>query len=277
MIMGVQDSGKYIYHYRTAGTAIKHILPAGRLRLGKYNGTNDPKEVKDWKFSIGSNEGRDLKVREWDELSKWLSDELKSQTRVLCFSRDESGLTGNHLFDICKRGFCKPRMWAQYGGNHTGVCLVFDKDRLLKSFISQYANECSLISGDVQYVDRTIADDLYRDQQYLINLDALAILGKSQYPEVHIKTHHKRLFFEKMTDWRAENEWRCVLFSKREEELYLSYGNSLVGIIFGNDTSREDISEVKQLTYGKGLSYQAVRWKNCAPWYDFTDPVFHGR
>ncbi|UXJ55049.1 DUF2971 domain-containing protein [Pseudomonas citronellolis] len=275
MIPGVTDSLKYVYHYRRVETAIEHILPLGRLRLGRYNCTNDPKEVKDWSFSIGSNEGRDLDGREWDELSKWFSSELKSKTRVLCFSRDEGGLTGNHLFDICKRGFCKPRMWAQYGGNHTGVCLVFNKKRLLDNFISQYSDRFLLISGDVDYVDRTIADDLILDQQYLINLDALELLGRSGYPEAHIRKHYKRLFFEKMKDWQAENEWRCVLFAKSDEELYLDYKDSLVGVIFGNDTSGESIAEVKRLSYGRGLAYQAVRWKNCAPWYDFADPLFY--
>lgn len=277
MLTGVTDSSKYIYHYRSADTAIKYILPEGKLRLGKYNCTNDPKEVKEWKFNLAGSKGLDLPVQEWDVLSKWLSDELKSQTRVLCFSRDEAGLTGNHMLDICKRGFCKPRMWAQYGGNHTGVCLVFDKDKLIKNLESQYGAGCLIISGDVQYRDRLIAEDFHHDQQYLINLDALDALGKSMYPEAHVRTHFQRLFFEKMTDWRAENEWRCVLFSKTDEELFLDYKDSLVGVIFGNDASAECITEVKRLNQGRGLSYQAVRWKNCVPWYDFTDPLFHGR
>ncbi|MFV3334091.1 DUF2971 domain-containing protein [Pseudomonas sp. NY15437] len=277
MIIGLKDSEKYIYHYRSADTAIRHILPTGKLRLGKYNCTNDPKEVKEWKFNLWSSKSIELPVREWDDLSKWLSGELKSKTRVLCFSRDEDGLEGNHLLDICKRGFCKPRMWAQYGANHAGVCLIFDREKLLSNVITQYEESCLIIGGDVEYRDRLIADNFHQDQQYLINLDALEVLGRSSYPEAHIHAHYQRLFFEKMTDWRAENEWRCVLFSKTDEELFLDYKDSLVGVIFGNDASAECIAEVKRLNQGRGLTYQAVRWKNCAPWYDFTDPLFYGR
>ncbi|WP_458179926.1 DUF2971 domain-containing protein [Bradyrhizobium sp. 14AA] len=33
----------------------------------------------------------------------------------------------NHIWS---RGFCRPRMWQQYGDNYRGVCMVYDRQAL---------------------------------------------------------------------------------------------------------------------------------------------------
>src|SRR5260370_9687687 len=42
---------KYVFHYTTLGTALRHILSAGQLRVGPYAKTNDPRESKAWEFT----------------------------------------------------------------------------------------------------------------------------------------------------------------------------------------------------------------------------------
>lgn len=276
VIFNVDDENRYLYHYTTSEIATRFILHNGTLRLGRYIETNDPKETKTWRFDHFSVLGADFSKYKESELSSWLSGELKHRTRLVCFSRDSGPLTGNHLQDISSRGFCKPRMWAQYGGKHKGVCLVFDSGSLAKKVDEQIASRALCIGGDVKYIDRSIAKDLSRNFQYTINLDVLECVGRAAYPEIHLRKFFNELFFEKMVDWSSENEWRWVFFSPDEEDVFLHFGDSLVGLMFGEETSEADISEMKSLTRNQ-LHYQQLRWKNCSPWYDFTNNLFMGR
>ncbi|KTB63867.1 MULTISPECIES: DUF2971 domain-containing protein [Pseudomonas] len=268
MIIGINDHDKYLYHYTSTETAINFILKDHTLRFSPYTGTNDPKESKNWVFDVGTNENRDLGIYNSAELSEWLSKELKQNTRLICFSRDTPHLTGNHLADIFSRGFCKPRMWAQYANRHTGVCLVFNKQALHEKITSQIGTTRDVMSGAVKYIDRGIVKDLWKDQEYLINVDELEHRGKTQYAIDHLQTHYKKLFFEKMTDWKDEIEWRWVVLCDSDEPLYLSFGGALSGIVFGEDTNKEDKFKIVKLTKGQ-IFYQSLKWKNCSPWYDF--------
>jgi hypothetical protein len=48
-IKEVRDTpGEWLYHYTTLETALVHILPTLRLRLGPFSKMRDPREYKDW-------------------------------------------------------------------------------------------------------------------------------------------------------------------------------------------------------------------------------------
>jgi hypothetical protein len=130
MIHGLTSTARYIYHYSPFA---KVILNNRTLKFGMYTKTNDPKESKDWMFEVGSNEGVDVGCYNMDELGSWFSRELKAKTRLACFAMDAEPLTGTHFIDIFNRGFCKPKMWAQYADRHRGVCLVFDFSKIERS------------------------------------------------------------------------------------------------------------------------------------------------
>ena len=278
MIESIKSVDKYLYHYTKCETAIDFILKNNTFRLNNYNKTNDPKEVKDWQFNIGSNEGADLSKYCMNELSAWLTKELKEKTRLLCFSQDTDPLSGNHMIDIFNRGFCKPRMWAQYGDNHKGVCLVFDRNKLTHQINDQLAHKHLVLASHVKYRNRNVIPNLFAsdDQQYSIDIDHLQKHGKEQYVAHHLSTHVERLFFEKMNDWSGESEWRYIVFSDSETDLYVNYGNSLVGVMFGNDTEEDDIISVMNMTNRTGVRHMGLKWKNCSPWYDYENLRYTG-
>ena len=270
MVEHVRDASTYLYHYTSGKIAVEYILRSKLLRFGKYSRTNDPKEAKSWQFDLGSNSGRDLGHYDMQELSAWLSSELKSRTRLLCFSMDKEPICGDHLRDIFNRGYCKPRMWAQYADRHAGVCLVFNRQRLSDLIKTQVDVGHLVYSGPVAYVDRGIVRSLWRDQQYTIDVDALDSDGRSAYAAKHLLTHWKQLFFEKMTDWRDECEWRYVVFSRSDDDLFVAYGQALEGIVFGEETPQETIRAVIDATADQGVRYLGLKWKNCSPWYDYA-------
>lgn len=272
MIENVRDASQYLYHYTSSTTAVDHILKSGLLRFGNYTRTNDPKETKTWQFSFGTNTNRDLGAYKMTEESAWLSSRLKSRARLLCFCMDSAPLSGIHMTDIFRRGFCKPRMWAQYASNHTGVCLVFDRELLSAAIEKQVAKSHLVLSGAVEYVDRGIASDLFKDQQYMINVDFLEEVGRDHYPRHHLETHHRRLFFEKMMDWRDESEWRFIAFANSDQDLFVAYGSSLVGIMFGEDTPIDVIRSIMGVPGSR--RYMGLKWKNCSPWYDYGNLLY---
>ena len=57
---------------------------------------------------------------------------------------------------FCKvfyRGYTHPRMWAQYASNHTGVCLVFDKELIKISINHDFRNMGQLFEDSIVYKD----------------------------------------------------------------------------------------------------------------------------
>lgn len=94
---------RLLYHYTKASTATDHILKNRLLQFGSYAYTNDPKESKAWRFDAGTNEDRDLGKYKMEELSTWLSKELKDRTKLACFSTDTAPLSGaGDCYDVGK-------------------------------------------------------------------------------------------------------------------------------------------------------------------------------
>jgi hypothetical protein len=160
-------------------------------------------------------------------------------------------------------------MWAQYSENHTGVCLVFDRQKLTKLIDAQLASSHLIFSGYVKYIDRGIVRNL-TEQQYMINIDLLESADPETYIRSHILAHHQVLFFEKMNDWKDESEFRWVVFAETKADHYLDYKDSLVGIMFGENTEGLVIQQIMDTTETLGLCYMGLKWKNCSPWYDYN-------
>ena len=267
MIYGVRDGDEYLYHYTSAETARGFILKNGTLKLGTYTTTNDPKEARDWQFSLWTAGSRDLGSYAFAETSKRFSDLLKRKAKLACFSTDTNPLTGDPIKDILNRGFAKPRMWAQYGVNHTGVCLVFRKSALL-SAVRSGLKTTMLFAGPVAYRNRLILGKL-GPGDFTIDIDLYESLGPTAYARSHLQVHHHTLFFEKLQDWRDEAEWRIVAFTDADESEYAPFGDSLVGVMHGASIA-EDISwAIAEMTDDAHVKHMGLTWKNSSPWYHF--------
>jgi hypothetical protein len=256
-----------VYHYTKASTALDHILKNGTLKFGTYTRTNDPKETKSWEFDLLTLENRDLKKYELSEISPRFSNELKAKAKVACFSTDSTPLSGNHIKDIYLRGFAKARMWAQYADNHTGVCLVFDRAKLLQA-TKQHFGQHALHHGNVSYRDAPLVRGLDH-HEFMINLDLYESLGPQEYARLHFQRHHRALFFEKLADWRDEAEWRILLLTDTHENRYLPYGDSLVGVMHGDATDPDTSELIMSITKSSKIEHMGIEWKNSSPWYDY--------
>lgn len=267
MILGFRDFDELVYHYTSASTAFEHILREGTLRLGVYEGTNDPKESKTWQFNLGTNEGRDLGKYKSQKTSQQFSALLKANAKLACFATDTAPLTGNHIEDILNRGFCKPRMWAQYADNHRGVCLAFRRSALLAEIQAQ-ASKAIILSGKVTYRNQPLVRPLTA-HEFMIDVDLYESLGPLAYARSHLQRHSQPLFFEKLQDWRDESEWRIVVLGTAPGPLDIKYRDALVGVIHGADLDESLSWAIAEMTEGTSISHMGLLWKNSNPWYNY--------
>lgn len=87
-------------------------------------------------------------------------------------------------FCIGENAYKKPRMWAQYGDNHKGVCIGFRLGKL-KEGIKKNSQDCREVEGfKVQYLDE----------------DSLRYEG----------CERKESLYFKLKDWENENEYRFI-------------------------------------------------------------------
>jgi len=268
MIIGFKEPDQLIYHYTRMAVAKDLILKNGTLRMGNLRQANDPKESKTWEFNLSTYENRNLSSYKQSDLSKRLSDKFKDHARVISFCRDVGPLTGDHLQEIAQRGFAKPRMWAQYSGLHSGVCLVFDRERLTRHVTTACAGAIHLYAGNITYRDRTIAPNL-DEGDYFINIDHLERHGFDAYWKFHLHAYRGRLLFEKMQDWKDEREFRFVAVFEDAREVYINYQDGLIGVVFGDSAVEKDVEEIIQMLLPTKVEFMGLRWKNCSPWYDF--------
>lgn len=279
MIEYETDHNRFIYHYTKLETIEKYILPNGTMRLSQYTKTNDPKESRNWQFEIGTNNNVDLSKYSMDKLSKWLSYELKAHTNLACFSKDQPDLTGDNFSDLFKRGYVKPRMWAQYANNHNGVCIVIDKSKFIKEVKRQVNSQDEVVYGDVAYVDVSPMPNhnALKPQPFVINIDTLESFGRKEYVLRHLSTYYKELFFQKLQDWKDESEWRCIVFTSDANDIYIKLKHSFVGIIYGNNLKNDDIRQLMSLSEEYELEHLGLKWKNSTLWYDYPNQIYLGQ
>ena len=135
------EKGRYLYHYTTYSAAIK-ILFYQTLRFSRLCRTNDAFEQRP-KIKCYNDE---IELAKMFRLTKKLFQRQQDNIRLLCFSMDPDIDDFRNEYQEMKqylskdqirqnvngRGFALPRMWAQYAGNNTGICLVFDNSTAIR-------------------------------------------------------------------------------------------------------------------------------------------------
>jgi Protein of unknown function (DUF2971) len=255
----------YLYHYTRAGTLLSKILPSRRLRMGAMTTTNDPRESKDWMFGFGTDATFDgVTGKQFSELEKEATTIAKNNCKVVCFTRDGPGGVGFEIDGIYDRGFCKPRMWAQYADNHTGVCLIFDLAKLRETVRASVPDTSVLYEGDVHYRNRSRAPSL-ADNPFILNFDAIRRSGLEVTVRDHVRHYWRELFFEKLRDWGDEKEYRWVLWDTQHDQHLFDFKDSLVAILLGPSFAASDKPAVGDFQKDLGFEVGVLNWKNGVP------------
>ncbi|QIX27063.1 DUF2971 domain-containing protein [Nocardioides sp. JQ2195] len=222
-----------LYHYTSSDAAILGILATQTIRLSPFHSTNDLWESKPLYPNLqGSAEfSPEATMELWEEIDRY----IRMHSKVACFTNDwdlpEAVLDRDAL-----RGWSHLSLWAHYGQRHAGVCLRFDRQKLLSAFEAAKRSAVHQFSGDVRY--RTVSlgagpegIDLLQVQEF--GADAAAF----RYSE----THHHELFFSKHMDWSNESEFRLVRTDLSPSPFYLDIADALNGVFLGDEFPKERI------------------------------------
>lgn len=261
------DSGDgFLYHYTSLKTACDYILKNKQLLLNSFEKANDPQDANDWFLSPFSNNPAKYDLKHILKTSK----EIKKTIRMTCFSQDKIVFEPKKPnLDINKCGFCNPQLWHYYGDRNSGVCLVFDKRKLLESFKSQYGAISQ--SKSVEYVNRPLGfSNEMPEYQYVPDL--FDKIGAFDYCKKELINNKRAdyLLFQKSEAWSNENEFRIITLATEEQMIFLDIKDSLRMICFGANTTVEDIEKTYQLKDSLGFrscSIGKVFWRNCSPFF----------
>ncbi len=271
------DCEKYLYHYTSVATVLK-IIQTNTLLFSKICETNDTTEAKMRLLFENENVSDvDSYKKKVDMISTYFKN-YKKYVQLMCFSTDMKVKVNDRkkylnimdkkdiYFDVSGRGFALPRMWAQYSNNNQGVCLVFNKKKLIDlinrkvSFSKhdkvQYTNFC-----DRYLIKKDRMDDLYEKILMLSN-GRLTMLNMIERDKEFLKYN----FFEKHNDWSSEHEFRIITLVDNEENDRVAISqisSCLEGVVLGekiNSTYEEIIKlllkqlkndcEVRKIQFG---------------------------
>ena len=221
---------KLLAHYTKMETVIEDILPEkkNRLLLKELCKTNDPVESK-------KSFNEFITIEEYQDL---IGEYLNKKDKELLLKKDFERIVKSISFskDTKKRkAYALPTMWAHYGQNHKGVCLIFDQTILEKLFRAKFRSKVK--SGEINYGT--------------LELPKLT-KEVSQNSEIFFLKHAEELFFKKDTDWGSESEYRFVIVNpkkaKDDGKCYLeNIDQALVAIVLGVDFNENYLPSVEEL------------------------------
>ncbi|EPR4365630.1 DUF2971 domain-containing protein [Listeria monocytogenes] len=272
-----------LYHFTSADTAVNFILKNETLKFSSFRYVNDPKESKSWPFKFygHSIENKDkFKPNFFHESN----DFIKDHWLVLCMTRANKEIA----YDM--------KMWDSYGQKHKGICLVFDHKKLSKVLNSQTNN--FLFEKEIHYTDINNTGSIFNlysingyfktftginfpfiinylkcmynpfllsniSNPFMLQLEHYLHIGKENYLKWHSIHFNKNLFFNKSLSWKDEKEYRYILYSNNSaENQFLTYKDSLIEVILGNDISIADRKKIKEVLKNKNIKISQLIYNN---------------
>jgi hypothetical protein len=203
------DSTDLLFHFTDSCTATMHILPSGNLRLSPLGRTGDPIEYRFFDIMIaGTNlpEFGELN-RPWGEAVAAIDRVRREESFVACFCKRYTEFERT-LFDVTveeRSPYTRSRMWSQYADDHTGVCLVFDRDRLVKT-AQQHAPGAPVTADLVRYQNGPFIDALPP-----IDFNRLDPSEAEAYVHDYVTQNAQDVYLTKDSDYRDESEFRIVM------------------------------------------------------------------
>ncbi|WP_082569289.1 DUF2971 domain-containing protein [Microbacterium sp. Root180] len=215
-----------LYHYTNADAAIFGILKSGQLRMSPFESTNDLWESKPGHPTIQAHED-DIAVDPGVDLWESIDREIRLRVKVACFTQEWSlpdHVGDQHAF----AGWNHLSAWAHYGNAHAGVCLRFDRAKLINALAQSADLASATFHGPVVYRASgwgSVGEALDIGQIREFGLDAVAAR--------YIEKHHRGLLFEKHRDWENESEYRLIGLHQSRLPVELDIREALTGLILG--------------------------------------------
>lgn len=232
-----------LFHYTSLINGMS-IASGNSLRFSPITKMNDPLEYLDPKRIF---EG--IKTDNFDKIAYEIESALKkrkeslhiiSLTQEIDWNTPEENVRYQNKHDnLFDKGWARTRMWAQYADKGKGVCLVFDKEKLLKCAESQYNGVIK--TGSVNYTN-----DFYKiKNDFEIELTS----EKRDFSNYYLQDDKINYLFTKNEDFRDEQEFRIILIKENNTKapFKISLEDSLLGVIFGIKIDEEVCANIGKL------------------------------
>jgi len=246
---------QYLYHYTTLETAIEKILYSGQLRLGPFAQTNDPRESQNWEIHSTESMRNDPS---FDQLMKLINEDRLKRCKVLCLTRDDME---HRRLGFGRRGFARARMWAQYAGNHRGICLIFDAAKLDAIINRTLGDKGKIYKGIVEYTDSI--SGVTEASTFSLEGDCEAKI--ETIVKKHIDQYANTMFFNKNRDWKDETEYRYVFYSDDSQYQFIKIANVLKGLVLGVDFPQAYYPVIAYFKEKYCLEVRCMSWNQGIP------------
>lgn len=216
-----------LFHYTSAEAAIFGILGSGNIRLSPFASTNDLWESRPTYYNLESHEDdadTDPGFELWDQIDR----RIRVNSKVACFTQDWD-LPDSVMDKDAFRGWGHLSAWAHYGAGHSGVCLQFNKNELVKSLQMSAEEGARVFHGPVRY--RVVS---HGAGPYGIDVGQVKEFGVDAVAAMHAERHADSIFFQKHQDWASEVEYRLVRTDQSTLPFDLDIKEALVGIVLGD-------------------------------------------
>lgn len=231
-----------LFHYTTAAAAVESILPTGQLRLGLFEFTNDPRESKQWYMSASVAEGVEFEDDTFEDLSNEADRLLRRSVKLACFTEDAP--PHDDLNQVSGRGFGHSRLWSHLAGNHSGVCIGFDRNGLVGALRDQLAPLGTSFGASVQYV--TDPSPPYGATH--VDVEQVDEFGLDAVIARNVAKHWRELFFTKDVDWETEREYRWVLINQEPAPIFVEVSHCIRLIVLGESFALSRLPSIRHAT-----------------------------
>ena len=249
------DSEDALYHFTRKDAAIEHILNESVLKFGSFRKSNDPQEYRRRMTSASGWGWEESHATQIGLITNSIDNIIKSSGFLsFCQNRYKDGALLEH-------GCLKSRMWSQYGGSHSGVCLVFSKKLLLKQIEQQFNKTLTVYTKSVEYKDPYISR---ANDSLSINADELSTSDNIAIAHSYIEENHEDIFFQKQEDYKDENEFRVIAIDKNggnANNEIISISTCLKAIILGDSFSKAYKPTIKELSDTLNVPFRKLHWE----------------
>jgi hypothetical protein len=235
-LYGTLVNNDLLYHY-TSLEKFFAISASKTLRASAIRRVNDPTETEEFNRHgvrgavTNDEESLRLQIQQTMRLRQIIN-EVKVQALVACFSTDKVEACG-----FIRKGFAIPQMWAHYGQNHRGVCLVFSKSALLSSMNTAYP-EC--IHREVTY-----NTELVSGAHISLDPDVATHLSDVEIRDKAAEAASKMFWFNKDSGWAYEQEYRLIIPQTTEQFVQISLDSILKGIVLGSQFPKTALQHIE--------------------------------
>lgn len=187
-----------LYHYTKFDSAMRIIL-SKRLKFGRLDKMNDVYEACKHIYNTDTNTDIDIK---------------QIHNALLLYMQLSFTQDGTY------KGYEISAMWGHYAEKGKGVCLVFDKEKLIKALPNGLH---------------------YNEVAYQIDFKGDVIIDSSNLSE-SIESNISKLFFVKSKDWEYEQEFRIIQkVEHSNKDVLLELNDSLIAVVLQYDDDEEGV------------------------------------